>query len=52
MKNLMSVLLGLSLIIAVAAPSFAADDEKKTEKTEKKSKKKSKKKPADEAPKH
>ena len=40
MKKLMSVLLGLSLFVAVAAPSFGKDDDtKKTEKKKKKNKK-------------
>ena len=41
MKKLMSVMLGLTLIVAVAAPSFAADgtDTKKEEKKKGKKKK-------------
>ena len=40
MKKLMSVMLGLTLILAVAAPSFAADETKKEEKKKGKKKKK------------
>jgi hypothetical protein len=45
MKKLMSVLIGLSLFLAVAAPSFSKDDTTTT------TKKKNKKKKTTEAPK-
>ena len=52
MKKLMSVLLGLSLFVAVAAPSFAdGDDTKKDGTTKKKGKKGKKKSDTPEAPK-